>query len=136
MLFRSQQAVWLACTGLNRVPWGASHGIGHQLGAVAAVPHGFTSCVMLPHVLDFNATVTAEQQRRISIALGLASESAAEAVRRLVAELELPCRLSDVGVDETDLELIAESSLGNLFVRQNPRKMQGADILRLLRDAY
>jgi alcohol dehydrogenase class IV len=50
----SQQAVWLASSGLDRTPFGASHGIGHQLGAVAAVPHGVCSCVLLPAVLDWN----------------------------------------------------------------------------------
>ena len=30
---------------------GLSHGIGHQIGARCGVPHGVTSCVMLPAVL-------------------------------------------------------------------------------------
>ena len=58
----SQLAVWLATTGLGRVDWGASHGIGHQLGAVANVPHGHCSCVMLPSVLRWNCSVNAAQQ--------------------------------------------------------------------------
>ena len=34
---------------------GASHGMGHALGGTAGMPHGETSCVMLPHVLRYNA---------------------------------------------------------------------------------
>ena len=49
---------------------GASHGIGHVLGGTAHVPHGYTSCVMLPHVLRFNLTVNADRQARVSEALG------------------------------------------------------------------
>ncbi|MDP6343870.1 MAG: iron-containing alcohol dehydrogenase, partial [Alphaproteobacteria bacterium] len=38
----SQQAVWMAASSINRVPYGASHGIGHALGAMAGVSHGHT----------------------------------------------------------------------------------------------
>ena len=34
---------------------GASHGIGYALGAGFGVPHGHTSCVMLPAVMQWNA---------------------------------------------------------------------------------
>jgi len=30
---------------------GASHGIGYVLGAVFGIPHGHTSCIMLPAVM-------------------------------------------------------------------------------------
>ena len=45
-----------------RVSIRASHAIGHILGGSANVPHGYTSCVMLPHVLEWNASVNAERQ--------------------------------------------------------------------------
>ena len=35
---------------------GASHGIGYVLGAAFGVPHGYTSCVMLPSVMRWNKT--------------------------------------------------------------------------------
>ena len=66
----AQLAVWLATTGLVRVDYGASHGIGHQLGAVADVPHGYCSCVMLPNVLRYNKPVNADRQAVVSTALG------------------------------------------------------------------
>ncbi len=49
---------------LNRVPMGASHGIGHQLGPLG-VGHGETSCVLLPVVCKYNKRVNAEQQQRV-----------------------------------------------------------------------
>ena len=40
---------WLSMGPLaSGVPMGASHGIGYVLGAVFDVPHGHTSCIMLP----------------------------------------------------------------------------------------
>ena len=51
-----QLGSWMSIMGSqNGVTKGASHGIGHVLGGTAGVPHGYTSCVMLPPVLRFNA---------------------------------------------------------------------------------
>ena len=66
----AQLAVWLASAGINRVPYGASHGIGHALGAAAGVSHGHTSCVMLPVVLRYNEAVNGERQALIAAARG------------------------------------------------------------------
>ena len=56
-------AVWLA-TEHNRfgISMGASHGIGHVLGGTCNVPHGYTSCVMLPTVLRWNEPANAARQ--------------------------------------------------------------------------
>ena len=48
------------------IPMGASHAIGHVLGGTADVPHGYTSCVMAPFVLAWNAGVTGARQTRIA----------------------------------------------------------------------
>ena len=82
----------------NGVTKGASHGIGHVLGGTAGVPHGYTSCVMLPPVLRFNEPVNAERQAWVSEALGRPGVQAADAVAELIASLGLPGTLRDVGV--------------------------------------
>jgi maleylacetate reductase len=75
-----QLGSWLSIMGTqNGVTKGASHGIGHVLGGTAHVPHGYTSCVMLPHVLRFNEPVNAERQKWVSEALGRPNEAAADA---------------------------------------------------------
>ena len=66
-----QLGAWMSIMGSqNGVSKGASHGIGHVLGGTANVPHGYTSCVMLPHVLRFNEPVNAARQEWVSEALG------------------------------------------------------------------
>lgn len=119
----SQLAVWLATTGLGRIDWGASHGIGHQLGAVANVPHGYCSCVMLPSVLRYNAGVGADRQRLVSRALGDENKSAAELVGKLIADLGMPTTLRDVGVRRDQFEAIGNGAMQNMMVRSNPRKI-------------
>ena len=125
----SQMGVWLATTGLGRIPWGASHGIGHQLGAVAGVPHGHCSCVMLPSVLRYNEPVNSEQQKAVAAAME-SSLPAADAVASLVKDLGQPATLRDVGVERSHFEAIIKGSLTNLFVSQNPRTISDGEQIR------
>ena len=132
-----QLGVWLAAAGIGRVRYGASHGIGHQLGAVAGVPHGITSCVLLPAVLAFTGSVAPERQQAIAAALGRPDASASDAVRDLVVDLGLPTRLSDLGIAHEELAKIAETSLDNAFVRANLRQIEGiGDLLAILKAAW
>jgi alcohol dehydrogenase class IV len=131
-----QQASWLAASTIGRVTYGASHGIGHALGAAADVPHGHTSCVMLPHVMRYNAAITGAKQEMISQALG-ATGAAADAVARLIADLGQPTTLRAVGVKREQLPAIAEASMKSAWVRSNPQPIRSpADVMRLLEVAF
>jgi alcohol dehydrogenase class IV len=132
-----QQASWLAASTIGRVPYGASHGIGHALGAAAGVPHGHTSCVMLPHVMRYNLEVSGEKQARIREALGASSGAAADAVAALIRDLGQPATLRAVGVKREQLPAIAEASMKSAWVRSNPRPIRSAeDVMALLDAAY
>ncbi len=133
----TQLGVWLASTGLGRVEWGASHGIGHQLGAVAGVPHGHTSCVMLPNVLRWNRAVNADRQALVAEALGRSDGDAAQAVADLVRDLGQPATLRDVGVQRGHFDAIARGAMQNMMVRSNPRPVtREADIHEILELAW
>ena len=126
----SQQAVWLACCGLGTLSHGASHGIGYILGSLCGVPHGYTSCVMLPAVLRWNAEQFEERQKAIIGALGFKEGSASDSVRSLVAGLGLPTNLQAVGVEYAKLDEIARRSIKHPVVRKNPRKLENAEQVR------
>ena len=116
---------------------GASHAIGHVLGGSAGVPHGYTSCVMLPAVLAFNAEVNADRQTEISAALGAAGQPAPEVLDRFIAGLGLPRRLRDVGVKREDLPRIATNCMLDDWTFSNPRKIEGAqEIVPILESVY
>ena len=132
----AQLGAWMSMIGSQTgVPKGASHGIGHVLGGTAHVPHGYTSCVMLPHVLRFNAPVNADRQALVSEALGRPGEPAADVVAGLIAGLGLPTRLRDVGVKPEQLDRIAELSMHDRWIHTNPRKIDGPPVVRELLDA-
>jgi maleylacetate reductase len=132
----AQLGAWMSMIGSQTgVPKGASHGIGHVLGGTAHVPHGYTSCVMLPHVLRFNYAVNPDRQALVSDALGRPGEPAADVVAGLIAGLGLPQRLRDVDVKPEQLDRIAELSMHDRWIHTNPRKIDGPVVIRELLDA-
>lgn len=113
--------VWLASTGMMRMQYGASHGLSWHLSALADVPHGDCSCVLLPSVLRFNQSVNAERQRIVSDALERPDLDAADAVLDLIQALGRPNRLRDVGITRAHIDTICQEAMHNLLVRNNPR---------------
>lgn len=119
------------------VAMGASHGIGYALGATFGVPHGHTSCVMLPAVLTWNAAVNSERQKALSEAMGAPDRPAGELVKELVAGLDQPTTLRDVGIKRQDLDEIATRALTYKPVQINPRKIStAADVREILELAW
>ena len=127
-----QMGAWLAATSIRRTEYGASHGLGHALGADAGVPHGITSCVLLPTVMRYNAEVCAAQMAEIAAALGDPSRPAADQVEAMIARLGLPTRLSQLGIGHERLAIIAQKGMANPWVHTNPRKIHDAAQLEAL----
>jgi maleylacetate reductase len=129
-----QIGMWLSTVGSQTgVRKGASHAIGHVLGAAAGVPHGLTSCVMLPSVLRYNASVNADRQRLVSGALDAPDRAAGDLVEDLIKQLGLPSTLAGVGVRNERFEEIALKAMDDPWTHSNPRKIHGpADILQIL----
>jgi maleylacetate reductase len=129
-----QFGMWLSIgAGTSGVGVGASHGIGHVLGAACHVPHGHTSCVMLPSVLRWNLPVNGDRQKRVSEAFGKPEAAAGDLVAGLVASLGLPQRLRDVGVGKDRFREIAEKSMHDRAVLNNPRPIKGpAEVIEIL----
>ena len=129
---------WLSVQGVSTgVDLGASHGIGHVLGGTAGMPHGETSCVMLPHVLAYNSVINLPRQKSLAEAMGKPDEPLSESVKNLVTSLDLPVRLKDARVPENLLETIAEESMLDHWIGTNPRPItKSSTILSLLRSAW
>lgn len=100
-----QLAAWLSYFGPMNTPMGLSHELGRRLGASYSVPHGITSCITLAPSLEVvRETIPEDRWRRLGEALG---GEPAERVASLVRDLELPGRLRDVGVPESEIEGVA-----------------------------
>ena len=121
-----QIGTWLSMGPLSAgIPMGASHGIGYVLGAVYNVPHGYTSCVMLPSVMRWNKQDNAERQALVSAAMGRPGKDAADVLDRFIRGLGMPRSLQDVNVGPEHFDRIAEQAMGTPWIPRNPRKIDG-----------
>ena len=112
-----QVAAWLSVFGMANAGFGLSHAFGHQIGPRWNVPHGYTSCVMLPHAMRFMAAVAPERFGPIAEGLTVPFDPAApqagalacaDRVAGVIGALGLPGRLRDVGVPADDVAEIVD----------------------------
>ena len=126
-----QIGTWLSTGPLaSGVPMGASHGIGYVLGAAFGVPHGVTSCVMLPAVMRWNRIENAERQAMVAAAMGHPGEDAGDVLDDFIRGLGLPRSLNEVRIGPEHFEKIAEQSMKTPWVPRNPRRIESSAQIR------
>jgi len=108
------------------------HKLCHVLGGSYNLPHAETHSIVLPHAVRYNQEAARDAMRRIERALG--ASNAASAIFDLEKTLKLPLRLADIGMKEADLERAARIATEAPY--PNPRKVDYAGVLELLRNAY
>ncbi|MBJ7405296.1 MAG: iron-containing alcohol dehydrogenase [Bradyrhizobium sp.] len=130
----AQIGTWLSMGALSAgVPMGASHGIGYVLGAAFDVPHGYTSCVMLPAVMRWNARDNAERQMIVAAAMGYPGHDAADVLDAFIRSLGMPRSLADVRVSPEHFDAIAEQAMRTNWIPRNPRTIESpADVRDIL----
>jgi alcohol dehydrogenase len=108
----SQLGAWFSFTLPGPAAGGLSHTLGKRIGSRHDIPHGVSSCLVLPHVMRYLAPRHCEPLARIAVALGVdttsmpneqAARGAADAVAELIRELGLPAHLGAYGLTERDL---------------------------------
>jgi maleylacetate reductase len=126
-----QLGAWLSMGPLSSgVPMGASHGIGYVLGAEFGVPHGYTSCIMLPAVMRWNKPANGQRQALISAAMSQVDDEASDALDSLIRGLGMPSSLGAVKIGRDNFPRIAEQAMATPWVPRNPRSIEGPDQVR------
>ena len=120
----NQVGAWFSFTLPAQSATGLSHVMGKQIGARHGIPHGVTSCLLLPHVMRYLAANLPERMALLGQATG--SGDPAGDVQRLIASLGLPQHIADYGVGEPDLQRAAKE-LGGRYPAE--------DLLRIYLDA-
>ena len=141
-----QVAAWMAVFGMTNAGFGLSHALGHQIGPRWNVPHGVTSCITLPHVMRFMARLAPERFEPIARGLDVAFDRAAperaalacaDRVAALVASLDVPRRLRDVGVPVSGVADVARVVHGLMDgPRVVGREVTVDEVASLLNEAY
>jgi alcohol dehydrogenase class IV len=112
----SQLGAWFSFTLPGPAAAGLSHTLGKRIGSRHAIPHGVSSCLLLPHVMRYLAGRHPVPLARAAAALGvdtaempseLAAHKAADAVADLVRALGLPDHLAAYNLSDADLNAAA-----------------------------
>jgi len=106
----NQLAAWFSFTLPGASASGLSHVLGKQIGARHRIPHGVTSCLLLPHVMRYLAPSHAERMQELGAATG--GDDAAGALQNLIAEMGLPQHIAAFGVGEPELRRAASELAG------------------------
>jgi alcohol dehydrogenase class IV len=117
-----QMGSWLSMGPLaSGVPMGASHGIGYILGAVFDIPHGYTSCIMLPSVMHWNKPANAARQALVASAMEHPDQDAGRLLDQFIANLGMPRSLGAVKIGPDAFDRIAEGAMNTPWIPRNPR---------------
>lgn len=123
---------------------GIAHCMGHPLGGLYDVPHGVACAMTLPVTMQYNLISCPEKMAEIAVALGEkvdgctsleAGETAVDAVKRLMKDLDLPMHLPDLGIGEDAIAKLAEDAMGFPGMRNaNPRDIDQTGMEKLFRE--
>lgn len=136
----SLAAMSFGTTGLGNV-----HCMAMAIGALYPIPHGMANALCLPHAAAFNLIAKPERFAEIAAILNgsgtvqlsqrEAGLAAIQALRDLCADLGVPPRLRDVGVDEDSLDELARRCFAADYNRWNPRHTTEQDFRHIFAKA-
>ena len=119
---------------------GLCHAMAHALGGLLHLPHGRLNAILLPAVIEANATVCGARYAQLARNAGLAGQSDTVAQRnlrngllRLRRELGLPGTLAEAGAKlPPDREALVEAVLADPCCKTNPVPVTAELVRRLL----
>lgn len=141
---------YMAGVALNTSRLGLVHGLAHPIGAITGAPHGLLCALLMPAVTRFNlANVPVEPgnaiySKYLSIYARTPPSRAPDSYKDplsedfpeyLAAELTrfgIPARLSEIGLREEHLDLVAADAMSSGSTKANPRPVTQADARAVL----
>jgi maleylacetate reductase len=105
----NQLAAWFSFTLPAASASGLSHTMGKQIGARYRIPHGVTSCLLLPHVMRYFERRLPD---RMALLAGATGSGAAGRVHGLIESLGLPQHIAAYGIGEPELRKAATELAG------------------------
>ncbi len=110
------------------------HAVSFPLTTEYGASHGTACSITLPAFIRVSGEGAREKMERLCAALGYTGISEfAAAVEALMVSMDMPVRLSQLGVKEDALEHIAQVGLGAAIIQLTPAKMDQETVTALLR---
>lgn len=138
-------AEFLAGMAFNNASLGYVHAMAHQLGGFYDLPHGVCNAVLLPHVQEFNAKVSAERLKKVASIMGIdvdemtneeGAKACIEAIKDLSKSIGIPSGLKELGAKEEDFDVLAENALKDACGLTNPVVATHKDIVQIFKNAF
>jgi alcohol dehydrogenase class IV len=142
-----QELLWaahMAGLAFGTTGLGVAHAVAHALSARIGAPHGVALAVLLPHVLEFNASACIDTYARAASALGSVTHSTdaavqvsatLDAVRSLASEVGMPSTLGALGLIPGQISAIVEDALADEVMANTPRLPTAGELQALLERA-
>ena len=137
-------AEYLAGMAFNNASLGYVHSMAHQLGGFYNLPHGVCNAILLPAVEQFNLIACPQRFADIAVALGEditglsvteAAQKSIDRIKALSASIGIPANLTELGVKEADLKIMAENAKKDACQLTNPRKATLEQVIQIFKDA-
>ncbi len=131
---------YVAGMGFSNVGLGIVHSMAHPLGALYDTPHGVANAIILPTVMEYNASETGDKYKYIAKAMGVHGtenmsvdeyrKAAVDAVKKLSLDVGIPADLKDI-VKKEDIPFLAQSAYDDACRPGNPKDTSVEDITAL-----
>jgi alcohol dehydrogenase class IV len=123
---------------LGPVNTAAVHALSYGLGGKYHLSHGLANAMLLPSVLRFN--LPAAPQKFCEIATAMGAETAEAGIERLTAlsiTCNIPQRLSDLGIDASEIDTLAGMSMKvTRLLVNNPREVTREDAINIYQTLF
>lgn len=139
---REQMAYGQFVTGMgfSNGGLGIVHSMAHQLGGFYDLPHGVCNAILLPHIMEYNMDVAGDKFVNIGGAMGIetcdmtldeAKVACIEAVKALSKAVGIPENFKEMGVDQKDIDQLADLAMQDLCTPGNPREATKEDMIEI-----
>ncbi len=133
----------LAGMAFANAPCAAVHALAYPIGAKFHVPHGLSNSLVLPEVLKFNSKSAANLYCEIAsdclpdLEAGKNNiDNFITGIEQLIIDLKIPRKLKDVGINQKDIQILAEDALKQQrLLINNPRNVNIEDAIAIYQSA-
>jgi alcohol dehydrogenase len=137
----------LAGQAFANAPVAAVHALAYPLGGHFHIPHGLSNALVLIQVMNFNLSHCADLYAELapsfsdSISLNDNDEEVSQALisylASLIKQLKLPVNLAEMGIDKSDINILAQDAmLQTRLLVNNPKSVTIEDVLNIYQKAH
>lgn len=147
MVFRSNMMMASLMAGLafSNASLGIVHAMAHSLGGAMDLAHGECNALILEKAVKFNYPAASKKYNQLAVGMGIhndmlcasdGSSAIVNAIAALRKKLGITQRLSEMGVQPSDISQLSLHACNDPCLATNPRPAAKKDIERIYQEIY